>query len=39
MSSGSLHIKSQKGPSCGISHCLSMTLICTLISNSQKQLE
>ncbi len=35
MSSGSLHIKSQKGPSWGISHCLSITLICTksMLSN------
>jgi len=28
MSSGSLHIRSQKGPSCGISHTRSMVRTC-----------
>ena len=28
MSSGSLHMRSQKGPSCGISHTRSMVLTC-----------
>jgi hypothetical protein len=32
ISSGSLHIKSQKGPSCGISQFLSIVLICSMLT-------
>lgn len=33
MSSGSLHIKSQKGPSWGISHTRSIVRICGVVEN------
>jgi hypothetical protein len=35
ISSGSLHMRSQKGPSCGISQFRSITLICHIIGKMQ----